>query len=71
MSAKKILIVQHMDWEGPGGHLLAALAGAGIDYEIAAAWHRPLHPLTLSPPSWFWVVLPMSMKSRTSPTSNP
>ena len=45
MSAKKILIVQHMDWEGPGGHLLAALAGAGIDYEIAEAWHRPLPPL--------------------------
>ncbi len=45
MSAKKILIIQHMDWEGPGGHLLAALAGAGIAYEIAEAWHRPLPPL--------------------------
>ena len=45
MTAKKILIVQHMDWEGPGGHLLAALAGAGIAYEIAEAWHRPLPPL--------------------------
>ena len=45
MAGKKILMVQHMDWEGPGGHLLAALAGAGIDYEVAEVWHRPLPAL--------------------------
>ena len=42
MAGKKILMVQHVDWEGPGGHLLAALAEAGVDYEVAEAWHHPL-----------------------------
>jgi GMP synthase (glutamine-hydrolysing) len=45
MTAKKILIVQHMPWEGPGGHLLAGLAGAGIGFEVAEVWHHPLPPL--------------------------
>jgi len=44
MAGKKILMVQHMDWEGPGGHLLAALAEARLDYEVAEVWHRPLPP---------------------------
>ena len=45
MTGKKILIVQHMTWEGPGGHLLAALAEDNIDYEMAEVWHHPLPPL--------------------------
>ena len=45
MPGKKILIVQHMDWERPGGHLLEALAGARVGYEIAEVWHAPLPPL--------------------------
>jgi GMP synthase-like glutamine amidotransferase len=45
MTGKKILIVQHMDWEGPGGHLLVALADAQVAFEIAEVWHNPLPPL--------------------------
>jgi len=36
------LIVQHMDWEGPGAHLLAALGEAQVSYQILEAWHEPL-----------------------------
>lgn len=45
MAGKKILIVQHMPWEGPGGHLLAGLAEAGIAFEVAEVWRHPLPPL--------------------------
>jgi hypothetical protein len=38
MSEKTFLIVQHMDWEGPGQHLLAALGGAGVAYRVLEAW---------------------------------
>lgn len=39
---KKFLVVQHMDWEGPGEHLLAALAQGQANYQILEAWHEPL-----------------------------
>jgi len=42
MSEKTFLIVQHMDWEGPGQHLLAALQEAGVEYRVLEAWHEPL-----------------------------
>ncbi len=42
MKGKNFLIVQHMHWEGPGAHLLAALAAAGAGYQILQAWHEPL-----------------------------
>ncbi len=45
MAAKSMLIVQHMDWEGPGQHLLAALAEGGVSYEVAEAWREPLPAL--------------------------
>jgi GMP synthase (glutamine-hydrolysing) len=45
MTGKKILIVQHMPWEGPGGHLLAGLAEARVAFEVAEVWRRPLPPL--------------------------
>ncbi|MFZ2088084.1 MAG: type 1 glutamine amidotransferase [Desulfobaccales bacterium] len=45
MKGKKMLIVQHMDWEGPGGHLLAALADARLNAAVAEAWRQPLPPL--------------------------
>jgi len=45
VTRKKILIVQHMPWEGPGGHLLAALAEAPLAFEVAEVWQRPLPPL--------------------------
>lgn len=34
-----------MDWEGPGGHLLASLSEAQVDFEVAEVWHNPLPPL--------------------------
>jgi GMP synthase (glutamine-hydrolysing) len=42
MGGKSFLIVQHMDWEGPGQHLLAALQEAGVAYQILEAWRQPL-----------------------------
>lgn len=42
MQEKNFLIVQHMDWEGPGEHLLAALAAAQVSYQVLEAWHQPL-----------------------------
>lgn len=42
---KKLLIVQHMDWEGPGQHLAAGLGEAGVAYEVVAAWREALPPL--------------------------
>ena len=46
MRGKPLLIVQHMDWEGPGQHLLAALGGAGVVYRLLEAWHEPLPAVT-------------------------
>jgi GMP synthase-like glutamine amidotransferase len=45
MAAKTLLIVQHMPWEGPGEHLLAALKELGLPYQVAEAWHERLPPL--------------------------
>ncbi|MDI6852014.1 MAG: type 1 glutamine amidotransferase [Deltaproteobacteria bacterium] len=45
MAAKTLLIVQHMPWEGPGEHLLAALKELGLSYQVAEAWHEPLPSL--------------------------
>lgn len=42
MAAKNLLIVQHMDWEGPGQHLLAALLQAEINFQVTRAWEEPL-----------------------------
>lgn len=40
MADKPWLIVQHMDWEGPGQHLLAALAEARVSSRIWEAWRE-------------------------------
>ncbi|MGQ9688673.1 MAG: type 1 glutamine amidotransferase [Desulfobaccales bacterium] len=45
MIGKKILLVQHMPWEGPGGHLRRALLDAGLECAVAESWHQPLPPL--------------------------
>ncbi len=42
MAAKPLLIVQHMPWEGPGEHLLAALKELSLTYQVAAAWRESL-----------------------------
>lgn len=46
MSGPTFLIVQHMDWEGPGQHLLAALGGAGVAHRVLEAWHEPMPAAT-------------------------
>jgi GMP synthase (glutamine-hydrolysing) len=45
VAAKSLLIVQHLDWEGPGQHLLAALLEADISYRVVEAWQEPLPAL--------------------------
>jgi GMP synthase-like glutamine amidotransferase len=45
VAAKSLLIVQHMDWEGPGQHLLAALLEAEISYRVVEAWQEPMPAL--------------------------
>lgn len=45
MGKKAFLLVQHLKWEGPGKHLLAALQGAGVGYRILEAWHEPVPAL--------------------------
>jgi len=45
MTRKSLLIVQHLDWEGPGGHLLAGLREAGLDFQVAEVWHEALPAL--------------------------
>ena len=45
MAGKGFLIIQHMDWEGPGQHLLAALQEAGVGYRVVEAWHEALPEL--------------------------
>lgn len=45
MARKAFLIVQHLEWEGPGQHLLAALQEAGVGYRILEAWHEPVPAL--------------------------
>ena len=45
VKGQKFLIVQHMDWEGPGAHLLAALADGGVGCQILEAWREPVPSL--------------------------
>jgi len=40
VAVKTLLIVQHMDWEGPGQHLVAALEEAGVSYRVLEVWHE-------------------------------
>lgn len=42
MSPKKIVIVQHMPWEGPGEHLLSGLSGLGLAHRVVEAWRELL-----------------------------
>ncbi len=45
MAEKNLLIVQHMAWEGPGQHLLAALQENGIGHRVVEVWHEALPAL--------------------------
>jgi len=46
MRGKSFLIVQHMEWEGPGQHLKAALKEAGVGFQVLRAWEEPAPSLT-------------------------
>jgi GMP synthase-like glutamine amidotransferase len=39
------VIVQHMDWEGPGEHLVAALEEGGARFRVVEVWREPLPDL--------------------------
>jgi GMP synthase-like glutamine amidotransferase len=45
VAAKTLMIVQHMDWERPGQHLVAALLEGDIPFEVVEAWQEPLPDL--------------------------
>ncbi len=45
MAGKGFLVVQHMDWEGPGQHLLGALEDGGVEFQVVEAWHESLPAL--------------------------
>lgn len=42
--AKPVVIIQHMDWEGPGGHLQRGMAELGIPHRVVEVWQEPLPP---------------------------
>ena len=41
----RFLVVQHMQWEGPGRFLLDACRSAGVSLDMAYAWQGDLPPL--------------------------
>lgn len=45
MAENSLVIVQHMDWEGPGHHLVTALKDAGVRYRVVEAWRAALPPV--------------------------
>jgi GMP synthase (glutamine-hydrolysing) len=45
VAAKSLLIVQHMDWEAPGQHLLGALLEGSVNFQVVEAWQEPLPAL--------------------------
>jgi GMP synthase (glutamine-hydrolysing) len=47
VAVKRLLIVQHMEWEGPGQHLLAALLEAEVNFQVVRAWEEPLPEMKL------------------------
>jgi len=45
MAAKRVMIIQHMVWEGPGGHLVETLSDLGVTWDICQIWREPLPAL--------------------------
>jgi hypothetical protein len=45
--AKRFLVFQHINWEGPGIHLLRSAEKVGVKLEVVEVWHQPI--LDLSP----------------------
>ncbi len=44
--AKRFLVFQHMDWEGPGIHLLRSAEKMGVKLELVEVWHQPIPDLS-------------------------
>jgi GMP synthase (glutamine-hydrolysing) len=42
---KPFLVFQHMDWEGPGVHLLRSARNLGVNLEIIQVWHQVIPDL--------------------------
>jgi GMP synthase-like glutamine amidotransferase len=43
---KRYLVFQHMDWEGPGIHLLRSAEKLGVEFEVLEVWHQPIPDLS-------------------------
>ncbi len=39
---KRLLVFQHMSWEGPGQHLIDSARGLGVALDILEVWHMPI-----------------------------
>lgn len=43
---KRLLIFQHMPWEGPGRHLIEAAASEGVSMDIVEVWREAIPDIT-------------------------
>ena len=43
--AKRFLVFQHMDWEGPGEHLVRAAESQSLQLDVIEVWHHPIPDL--------------------------
>lgn len=43
--AKRFLVFQHMDWEGPGKHLVRAAESQGLYLDVIEVWHQTIPDL--------------------------
>ena len=43
---KRFLVFQHMDWEGPGVHLLRSADKLNVNLEVVEVWHKSIPDLS-------------------------
>jgi len=43
---KRFLVLQHMEWEGPGTHLLRSAQNHGLHLDVIEVWHQSIPALT-------------------------
>ena len=39
---KRLLVFQHMPWEGPGQHLIRSAKKLGVGLDTVKVWHKPI-----------------------------
>jgi hypothetical protein len=39
---KRLLVFQHMPWEGPGQHLIRLAGKLRVELDIVEVWHQPI-----------------------------